>query len=164
MEKNAYLTDAPILAQPFMAEFSAAAGASILFFGIVRQLSHGKHCHYLEYEAYEPMAVEQIESLKSEALQKWPLEQVTILHRLGRIYPGEIAVAIDVRSAHRDDAYQASRFLIEQIKHQVPIWKKEYFEDGTCAWGGCETTQSPETFDSNQWQWSRERELANELF
>jgi len=159
-----YLTHAPISAQDFMAGFSDTAGASVLFLGIVRQMSRAKQCLYLEYEAYEPMAERQMESLTREASRKWPLERTAILHRLGRIYPGEIAVAIDVRSAHRAEAYAASRFLIEQIKHSVPIWKKEFFTDGTSTWGGCHAAEKKETFDSKEWQWGRERELANEFF
>ena len=113
------------------------SGASVLFLGKVRKFSEGKKVSYLEYEAYEKMAERRIQALIDSTFRSWPLEGVQILHRLGRVNLGEIAVAIDVRSAHRSEAYQASRYLIEEIKHNVPLWKKEYFEDGTSEWGLC---------------------------
>ena len=114
-------------------------GASVLFFGIVRNHTEGRKVLYLEYEAYEKMADRMIRELIDFAFRHWPVETIHVLHRLGRVDLGEIAVAIDVRSAHRDEAYQASRYLIEEIKHNVPIWKKEYFEDGTSEWSLCQS-------------------------
>ena len=113
------------------------SGASVVFLGKIRKYSEGKRVCYLEYEAYEGMAERMIQELVDSALRSWPLEGAQILHRLGRVDLGEIAVAIDVRSRHRNEAYQASRYLIEEIKHNVPIWKKEYFEDGTSEWSLC---------------------------
>ncbi len=113
------------------------AGASVIFLGVVRNHSDARRVFYLEYEAYESMAEPMMEELVREAHARWPLEEIKIAHRVGRVDLGEIAVAIQVNSAHRDEAYQASRFFIEEIKHQVPIWKKEYFEDGTNAWSLC---------------------------
>ena len=78
-----------------------------------------------------------ISELVWQACEKWRVEDIQILHRTGRVWLGQIAVAIEVKSAHRDEAYQASRFLIEEIKHKVPIWKKEFFEDGTSEWSLC---------------------------
>ena len=113
------------------------AGASVLFLGKVRKYSEGKRVCYLEYEAYEGMAERMIKELIDSAFCRWPVETIHVLHRVGRVGLGEIAVAIDVRSAHRNETYQASRYLIEEIKHNVPIWKKEYFEDGTSEWNLC---------------------------
>ncbi len=113
------------------------AGAAVLFLGKVRDHSQGKQVLYLEYEAYEAMAEQMIQELINKAKALWPVDQVRVQHRLGKVGLGEIAVLIEVQSAHRDEAYQASRFLIEEIKHKVPIWKKEYFADGTSAWGVC---------------------------
>ncbi len=132
-----HLTYEPIQAQQFCENFSNESGASVLFFGVVRNHSQNREVLYLEYESYAEMAEKMFEALIHQALEEWPIEKIKILHRLGKIYPSEIAVAIDVRSAHRDEAYKASRFLIEEIKHQVPIWKKEYFMDGTSEWGRC---------------------------
>lgn len=114
-----------------------SVGASVLFLGTVRSHSESRSVLYLEYEAYEAMAERMIRDLTEEAREKWPLEGVRVLHRLGRVALGEITVAIEVRSAHRDEAYRASRYLIEEIKHKVPIWKKEYFSDGTSEWSQC---------------------------
>ena len=113
------------------------SGASLVFLGTVRNHSEGREVLYLEYEAYEAMAERMIEELVKSAFRKWSPEEIKILHRLGGVELGEIAVAIEVRSIHRDEAYQASRYLIEGIKHRVPIWKKEYFEDGTSEWSLC---------------------------
>ena len=115
----------------------AISGASILFFGMVRNHSDGRKVQYLEYEAYEEMAERMIEETIQKAYLRWPVTGVRILHRLGRIELGEMAVAIQVCAGHRDEAYRASRFLIESIKHKVPIWKKEIFEDGTSEWSLC---------------------------
>ena len=114
-------------------------GASVLFLGIVREHSKGKKVLYLEYEAYEEMAGRMIEDLISSARRKFQTESIQVLHRLGRVDLGEVAVVIRVESAHRDEAYAASRYLIEEIKHRIPIWKKEYFADGTSEWSPCQT-------------------------
>ena len=133
-----YLIRKPIDPSEFFERSNdGTSGASILFLGRVRKYSEGKKVSWLEYEAYEEMAERKVQALVDSALQSWPLEGIQILHRLGRVNLGEIAVAIDVRSAHRNEAYQASRYLIEEIKHNVPIWKKEYFEDGTSEWSLC---------------------------
>ena len=113
------------------------SGASVIFFGMVRDHSDGKNVSYLEYEAYESMAEKTIQNLIRQAHEEWPLDHIKLLHRIGRVNLGEIAVLIDVRATHRDEVYQASRFLIEKIKHAVPIWKKEYFLDGTSEWSLC---------------------------
>ena len=113
------------------------AGASVIFFGTIRNHSEGRKVLYLEYEAYSEMAESLLEDLVQQAYRRWPIEKIKLLHRLGRVELGEIAVAIEILSAHRDEAYQTSRFLIEEIKHKVPIWKKEFFEDGTSEWGLC---------------------------
>ena len=112
-------------------------GASVLFLGIVRDHSNERKVLYLEYEAYEAMAERILETLIVAAPQQFKTEEIRLVHRLGRVNLGEIAVAIRVESAHRDEAYAASRYLIEEIKHKVPIWKKEYFSDGTSEWSQC---------------------------
>ena len=117
-------------------------GASVVFFGMVREDSGPKKTLCLDYEAYEEMAERMIQELVHFSMDRWPLEEIKILHRLGRVWLGQIAVAIEVKSAHRDEAYQASRYLIEEIKHRVPIWKKEYFSDGTSGWSLCPSSAS----------------------
>jgi molybdopterin synthase catalytic subunit len=105
-------------------------GAIAMFDGIVRNNSRGRKTLYLEYEAYEEMALKQMEELIEEALKKFPARDARIVHRLGRIEIGESSVFIAVCSAHRAAAFDACRWLIDTLKKTVPIWKKEYFEDG----------------------------------
>jgi len=97
----------------------------------------GKKVLYLEYEAYEELAEKTIDEIIKLSRKSWKLESVKALHRLGKLEVGDIAVAIDIRSEHRDEAYKASRFIIDSIKHKAPIWKKEYFDDGTSQWARC---------------------------
>jgi len=105
-------------------------GAAIIFEGIVRDNTRGRKTLYLDYEAYEEMALGQMEDLASEAIAQFKVRDVAIVHRLGRLEIGETSVLIVVASAHRGPAYDASRWLIDTLKKTVPIWKKEYFEDG----------------------------------
>ena len=141
-----YLTRTAIRTVEFLnGDDNFKTGASVVFLGIVRGHSEDKKVLYLEYEAYEEMAEQMINQLVTSAFQKWPLEEIKILHRLGRVWLGQMAVAIEVKSVHRDEAYQASRYLIEEIKHRVPIWKKEYFSDGTSEWSLCKQEMSSRT-------------------
>jgi len=105
-------------------------GAVVIFDGIVRNHSRGRETRYLEYEAYDPMALKQMQQLAAEARQKFAIRNVAIVHRLGRLEIGESSVLIVVFSAHRAAAYEASRWLIDTLKQTVPIWKKEFFADG----------------------------------
>jgi MoaE-MoaD fusion protein len=105
-------------------------GATLIFEGIVRNQTRGRKTIYLDYEAYEEMAVEQMESLAEQALQRFQIRDVAVVHRLGRLEIGETSVLIAVASAHRAAAFDACRWLIDTLKRSVPIWKKEYFEDG----------------------------------
>jgi molybdopterin synthase catalytic subunit len=105
-------------------------GAALVFEGVVRKQTRGRKTLYLDYEAYEEMALQQMEALAAEALQKFQVRDVAIVHRLGRLQIGETSVLIAVASAHRAAAFEAGRWLIDTLKRKVPIWKKEYFEDG----------------------------------
>jgi len=105
-------------------------GAVLVFEGVVRNHSGDKRTLYLEYEAYEPMALEQMRALAREARQRWPIDRIGIVHRLGRLEIGETSVAIVVTAAHRHPAFEACRHTIDRLKKTVPIWKKEYFADG----------------------------------
>ena len=115
------------------------AGAVIIFCGDVRNHSQEKEVSLLEYEAHESMALKQISTVIDAALQKWVLHSVEVVHRLGRLAVKDCSIAIAVATSHRGDAYAASRYIIDTIKHSVPIWKKEHFVDGVSAWSkGCE--------------------------
>lgn len=105
-------------------------GAMLVFEGVVRNHTRGRRTLYLDYEAYEAMALKEMEVLAEEALRQFKIRDIRIVHRVGRIEIGETSVAIVVASAHRAAAYEASRFAIDTLKKKVPIWKKEYFEDG----------------------------------
>jgi molybdopterin synthase catalytic subunit/molybdopterin converting factor small subunit len=105
-------------------------GAALVFEGVVRNQTRGRKTLYLDYEAYEEMALEQMESLAVQAVQQFQIRDVAIAHRLGRLEIGETSVLIAVASAHRAAAFEACRWLIDTLKRTVPIWKKEYFEDG----------------------------------
>jgi MoaE-MoaD fusion protein len=105
-------------------------GAAIAFEGIVRDNTRGRKTLYLDYHAYEEMAIKQMDALVEQAMRDYKIDQARIVHRLGRMEIGETSVWIGVSSPHRAAAYEASRFLIDTLKKTVPIWKKEYFEDG----------------------------------
>ncbi len=105
-------------------------GAAVVFEGIVRDNTRGRRTLYLDYEAYEEMALQQMEGLAEQALFQFKIRDVALIHRLGRLEIGETSVLIVVTSAHRAAAFDACRWLIDTLKRTVPIWKKEYFEDG----------------------------------
>jgi MoaE-MoaD fusion protein len=105
-------------------------GAAVVFEGVVRNQTRGRRTLYLDYEAYEAMALQELEALASQALEKFQVRDVAIVHRLGRLEIGETSVLIVVVSAHRGPAFDACRWIIDTLKRTVPIWKKEYFEDG----------------------------------
>jgi len=105
-------------------------GAVAVFEGIVRNETRGRSTLYLDYEAYEPMALQKMEDLAAEALSKFAVRDVALVHRLGRLEIGETSVLIVVASAHRAAAFDACRWLIDILKKTVPIWKKEHFADG----------------------------------
>jgi len=110
------------------------SGGIDIFIGTTRNHSDGKTVTLLEYEAYEPMAFAVIEHLVEEAKRRWPLNRVAVVHRLGRVPVGEASVAVAVAAAHRNEAFEGCRFLIDMIKKDVPIWKKEFFSDGSTEW------------------------------
>jgi molybdopterin synthase catalytic subunit/sulfur carrier protein ThiS len=105
-------------------------GAVVVFDGIVRNNTRGRRTLYLDYEAYEEMALKQMRQLGAEAKERFKVRQVTMVHRLGRLEVGETSVLIVVASAHRAQAFEACRWLIDTLKQTVPIWKKETFADG----------------------------------
>lgn len=112
------------------------AGAIILFVGTVRAQSAGKKVIALEYEAYREMAIKQFEHIENEIKNKWEIKHINVVHRLGKLSIGEISIVIAASAPHGDAAFHACRYAIEEIKKNVPIWKKEYFEDGATWVGG----------------------------
>jgi len=108
----------------------ASAGAVAAFAGVTRGTNHGRKVVKLEYEAYREMAVEQLEAIAERAAQRWEVIKIAVLHRVGEVPLGETSVAIAVSAVHRSEALHACRFMIDELKHVAPIWKKEYFEGG----------------------------------
>jgi molybdopterin converting factor subunit 1 len=105
-------------------------GAAVVFEGVVRNQTRGRKTLCLDYEAYEEMALQQMEGLAERMLKQFQVRDVALVHRLGRLEIGDTSVLIVVASAHRAAAFEACRWLIDTLKRTVPIWKKEYFEDG----------------------------------
>ena len=129
-ERCAIVRDA-IAAHSLAASLQAGEdGAVVVFEGVVRNHTRNRRTLYLDYEAYEPMALTKLRGLRSEALEKFAVRDVAIVHRIGRLEIGEASVVIIVASAHRGAAFDACRWIIDTLKQTVPIWKKEHFEDG----------------------------------
>ena len=125
------LTREPIRTQELVRELQRGEdGAVVVFEGIVRNHSKGRATRFLEYEAYEPMALEKMIQICGELQRQYPVDRIGMVHRLGHLEIGEASVVIVVTSEHRQAAYEASREAIDRLKRIVPIWKKEYFADG----------------------------------
>lgn len=110
------------------------AGGVDIFAGTTRQWTEEKETTELAYECYESMALKEMELLVTEAFEKWPVVKACMLHRLGVVPVAEASVIIGVSTPHRADAFEATRYLIDRLKIQIPIWKKEHYADGTTEW------------------------------
>lgn len=125
------LSEEPIDITGIVASVSSEkAGAVDLFVGTVRNKTQGRKVVRLEFEAYDSMAVSEMEKIAAEVKEKWPVEKIAIHHRKGVLNIGDVAVVIAVSSPHRKEAFEACRYAIDTLKETVPIWKKEIFEDG----------------------------------
>jgi molybdopterin synthase catalytic subunit len=111
-------------------EGAESAGAVVTFLGLVRNHNAGRRVRYLEYEAYEPLALKTFDRIAAEIAARWPEARLALHHRVGRLDIGEVSVAIAARSPHRRDAYAACRYAIERVKQVAPIWKREFFDGG----------------------------------
>lgn len=129
------LTDNPIDTQGVLAAVAThAAGAVVLFLGTAREFTEGRQTVSLDYEAYRPMAERTLTDLANQALRRWAIEKLCIVHRLGHVPLGEASVAVAVSTAHRAAAFEAGQWIIDSLKEIVPIWKKETWIDGTTDW------------------------------
>ncbi len=129
------LTHDPIDSAAVLASVSSrAAGAVVLFLGTTREFTAGKQTASLDYECYPEMAEKKLAELEAEARRRWPLEECAVVHRLGHLEIEEASVAVAVSSPHRAAAFEAARWLIDTIKQDVPIWKKENWADGSQEW------------------------------
>ncbi len=113
---------------------SNLAGAVCTFLGTVREMTGDRRTASLEYDAYPEMAQRKMAELEAEAHRRWPVIDAALVHRVGRLDPGEISVVVVVSCPHRDHAFEACRWLIDTLKQVVPIWKKEVWADGTEEW------------------------------
>lgn len=107
----------------------------MLFSGEVRNNNKGREVTHLEYEAYEPMAKKMIGEIIEDAISRFKLNDAVCVHRLGRVEISECAVVVITGAGHRKEAYDANRYIIDRVKNEVPIWKHEFFTDGTSEWG-----------------------------
>lgn len=127
------VTSAPLDLPALTAEVAGAGtgdGAITSFVGLVREHNLGRRVSFLEYEAYEPLAVRALNRILDEARESWPSARLGVHHRIGRLELGEASIIIVAASAHRGDAFAACRYTIERVKQIVPIWKHEHFEGG----------------------------------
>jgi MoaE-MoaD fusion protein len=137
------LTRAEIQAEPLILKVRTPAdGAVVTFDGCVRNHSLGRRTLHLEYESYEPMALSEMRAIGDELHKMFAIDRVAIVHRLGRLEIGETSVFIAVSAAHRAAAFEACRWAIDTLKRTVPIWKKEFFEDGA-VWADGELPPVP---------------------
>lgn len=117
-------------------------GGYVAFEGWVRDHNAGRSVLRLEYEAYEALALKEGERILTEAADRWPVRAAGCVHRTGSLAIGDVAVWVGVSAAHRDEAFQAARYIIDEVKVRVPIWKKEHFTDGDSGWVNCERCAS----------------------
>jgi molybdopterin synthase catalytic subunit len=135
MIQYAALVRHPIDASALIERVSRPAnGAVLLFVGVVRDVNDGRTVSGMEYSAYESMAARELAEIASEAAQRFGVSDIAIEHRLGELALEEASVGIAVAHPHRGPAYEASRWVIEELKHRVPIWKREHYADGTRVW------------------------------
>ncbi|MCC8410092.1 molybdenum cofactor biosynthesis protein MoaE [Mucilaginibacter sp. UR6-1] len=128
---NILITDAPLdITACSQWVMTPESGGIDVFIGTVRNATKGKTVLRLEFEAYQTMAMREMEKIATAAFEQWPLQKILIHHRTGVLQVGEIPVIIAVSAAHRDAAFTACRYIIDTLKQTVPIWKKEFFEDG----------------------------------
>ena len=113
---------------------SSERGGIAAFLGLVRDHHGGHAVERLEYSAYAPMAEKECETILAEARARWPMAQVALEHRVGALAIGDAAVAIAAAAPHRGEAFAACRYVIEEVKRRVPIWKREYYADGSVGW------------------------------
>ncbi len=129
------LVDGPIDVPAVLRDASSSAnGAVLLFLGTVREVNDGRSVTALDYSAYRGMAEHEMATIAREAAQRFSVGDIVIEHRIGELALGDASVAIAIGHPHRGAAYDASRFVIEELKHRVPIWKREHYVDGTREW------------------------------
>jgi molybdopterin synthase catalytic subunit len=127
---------------------SPHSGGIVMFSGEVRNFNNNRKVEYIEYEAYETMAEKKIREIVDYAIGHWKLNNAHCIHRLGKVEISECAVLVVTASSHRAQAYEANSYIIDMVKTQVPVWKKEYYTDGTFEWGKESLTECSKEIDS----------------
>ena len=134
----------PIDVESLRAELAdPACGGYTSFEGLVRNHNEGMSVRHLEYEAFEPLAIKEGERIVAEAIERFGIEHAVCVHRIGDLAIGEKAVWVGAAARHRDEAFRACRYIIDEVKHRVPIWKKEHYENGDSGWVNCERCAAP---------------------
>jgi molybdopterin synthase catalytic subunit len=129
------IVDTPIDSCALLAEVASHAnGATVLFIGTVRDMNDGAEVTALDYSAYSGMAERELGAIAAEAAERWQTRDIVVEHRIGSLTLGEASVAIAVAHAHRAEAYDASRYIIEELKRRLPIWKREHYVEGKAEW------------------------------
>ena len=136
MVRSGIVTD-PIAPEAVLNDLTSSKdGVCLLFLGVVRDHNEGRAVSGLDYEVYQGMAGKTLADISSEASDRFGTDRITVLHRIGELKVGEISTAIAVATPHRGEAYEASRYIIEELKQRLPIWKREHYLDGETQWVG----------------------------
>ncbi len=136
-------------------------GGYTSFEGLVRNHNEGMSVRHLEYEAFEPLAVKEGERIVAEAIKRFGIERAACVHRIGDLAIGEMAVWVGASARHRDEAFRACRYIIDEVKHRVPIWKKEHYENGDSGWVNCERCAAPGAETADQGHAAHEHNHAH---
>ncbi|NNM07016.1 MAG: molybdenum cofactor biosynthesis protein MoaE [Gemmatimonadetes bacterium] len=136
MVRSGIVSD-PIAPEAVLADLNSSTdGACLLFLGVVRDHNEGRPVSGLDYEVYQGMAEKTLADISSEASHRFGTDRIVVLHRIGELNVGEVSTAIAVATPHRGEAYEASRYIIEELKRRLPIWKREHYLDGQTRWVG----------------------------
>jgi molybdopterin synthase catalytic subunit len=132
-------TNTPIAAEQLrLALADPSCGGYAAFEGWVRDSNEGERVRGLEYEAFEALGIREGERIIAEAVERFGVAHAACVHRVGSLAVGELAVWVGVTAAHRDEAFRACRYIIDEVKHRLPIWKKEHYLNGDSGWVNCE--------------------------
>jgi len=144
------ITDQPIEVEGLLRRFHhPEAGAVVLFSGDVRCHNQGKEVEHLEYEAYSTLAGKMISDIVLEAKVRWELTQAICIHRTGNLNISDCAVVVITGSPHRKEAYEANQYIIDRVKHEAPIWKREHYKDGSAVWGSNCNCNDPDHYHNH---------------
>ena len=155
---------APIETRPLRAQLAdPSCGGYAAFEGWVRDSNDGRRVRGLEYEAFEELAVREGARIVAEAITRFGVARAACVHRVGELAVGELAVWVGVSAPHRDEAFRACRYVIDEVKHRLPIWKKEHYQNGDSGWVNCERCAAPAaTADSGATPDAHAHQLAHE--